>query len=81
MVTIATFNGAIAEVAYQWHFAMQHLTGDSRPVSAWAMNALRATTCSQPALTGRLAGASLALTITTITTTGTIRPVRSVVFA
>jgi len=81
MVTIATFNGIFAEVAYQWHFALQHLTGHSWPVSAWAMNALRATTRSQPALPGRPAAVSQALTITTITTTGTIRPVRPVVFA
>ncbi len=81
MVTFVTFSTTLREDWPVWIFAAQHLTSRPAAVFSWHM-VLIAATAALPttALIGGVQTCGRTIGTTTITT-GTTRPVRSVVFA
>ncbi len=81
MVTFVTFSTTLREDWPVWIFAVQHLTSCPAAVFSWYMVLIAATAALL--ITALIGGAQTSgRTIgTTTITTGTTRPVRSVVFA
>ena len=81
MVTFVTFSTTLREDQPLWNFAAQHLTSWRAAVFSWHMVLIAATaTLLATTLIGGAQTSGRTIGTTTITT-GTTRPVRSVVFA